>query len=137
MENFGLCPVQSPSPMFLARPSPRKSEWLLDWMRNCWYDICCTLAPQKAPRVSQQLLCDFWWFNFNIVSRVMVIKCNFFQVALVSVLLYGCTTWMLTKSKEKNLDRNSTRMLWAILKANILQNSSCMATYLLSLKPSK
>ena len=30
---------------------------------------------------------------------------------VVSILLYGCTTWTLTKRIEKKLDRNSTRML--------------------------
>ena len=39
----------------------------------------------------------------------------FFQAAVVSILLYGCTTWTLTKRMEKKLDGNYTRMLWAIL----------------------
>ena len=38
-----------------------------------------------------------------------------FQAAVVSILLYGCTTWTLTKWMEKNLDGNYTRMLRAIL----------------------
>ena len=42
-------------------------------------------------------------------------KRSFFQVAVVSILLYGCTTWMLTKCIEKKLDGNYTRMLRAIL----------------------
>ena len=42
-------------------------------------------------------------------------KRSFFQVAVVSILLYGCTTWMLTKRLEKKLDGNYTRMLRAIL----------------------
>ena len=41
-------------------------------------------------------------------------KSNFFQVAVVSILLYGCTTWTLTKRMEK-LDGNYTRMLRVIL----------------------
>ena len=41
-------------------------------------------------------------------------KCSFFQ-AVVSILLYGCTTWMLTKRLEKKLDSNYTRMQWAKL----------------------
>ena len=36
------------------------------------------------------------------------------QAAVVSILLYGCTTWTLTKRLEK-LDGNYTRMLRAIL----------------------
>ena len=43
------------------------------------------------------------------------IKHSFFQAAVVSILLYGCTTWTLTKRMEKKLDGNNTRMLWAIL----------------------
>ena len=42
-------------------------------------------------------------------------KCSFFQAVVVSILLYGCTTWMLTKRLEKKLDGNYTRMLRAIL----------------------
>ena len=38
-------------------------------------------------------------------------KCSFFQAAIVSILLYGCTTWTLTKQLEKRLDGNYTRML--------------------------
>ena len=42
-------------------------------------------------------------------------KRSFFQAAIVSILLYGCTTWTLTKRLEKKLDGNYTRMLRAIL----------------------
>ena len=42
-------------------------------------------------------------------------KRSFFQAAVVSILLYGCTTWMLTKRLEKKLDNNYRRMLRAIL----------------------
>ena len=42
-------------------------------------------------------------------------KRSFFQAAVVSILLYGCTTWTLTKRLEKKLDANYTRMLRAIL----------------------
>ena len=40
---------------------------------------------------------------------------SFFQAAVVSILLYVCTTWTLTKRLEKKLDGNYTRMLRAIL----------------------
>ena len=43
------------------------------------------------------------------------IKHSFFQTTVMSILIYGCTTWMLTKCMEKKLDCNYTRMLWAIL----------------------
>ena len=42
-------------------------------------------------------------------------KRSFFQVVVVSILLYGCTTWTLTIRLEKKLDGNYTRMLRAIL----------------------
>ena len=38
-------------------------------------------------------------------------KRSFFQAAVVSILLYGCTIWTLTKLLEKKLDCNYTRML--------------------------
>ena len=43
------------------------------------------------------------------------IKCSFFQAAVVSILLYGSTTWTLTKRMEKKLDAKYTKMLRAIL----------------------
>ena len=43
------------------------------------------------------------------------IKRSFFQAVVVSIRLYGCTTWMLIKHMEKKLDGNYKKMLWAIL----------------------
>ena len=42
-------------------------------------------------------------------------KPSFFKAVVVSILLYGCTTWTLTKRLEKKLDGNYTRTLRAIL----------------------
>ena len=42
-------------------------------------------------------------------------KRSFLQAAVVLILLYGCTTWTLTKRLEKKFDSNYTRMLRAIL----------------------
>ena len=42
-------------------------------------------------------------------------KRSFFQVVVVSILLYGCTSWTLTKQMEKKPDGTYTRMLRAIL----------------------
>ena len=42
-------------------------------------------------------------------------KRSFFQTTVASILLYGCTTWTLTKRLEKKLDGNYTRTLRAIL----------------------
>ena len=49
-------------------------------------------------------------------------KRSFFQAAVVSILLYGCTTWTLTKRLEKKLDGNYTRMLRAILNKSWCQH---------------
>ena len=42
-------------------------------------------------------------------------KRSFLQAAIVSILLYGCTTWTLPKRLEKNPDGNYTRMLRGLL----------------------
>ena len=47
-----------------------------------------------------------------------------YLAAVVSILLYGCTTWTLTKRLEKKLDGNYTRMLRAILNESWRQHST-------------
>ena len=42
-------------------------------------------------------------------------KRSFFQAVVMSILLYGCTTWTLTKCMEKSLTANYTRILQTIL----------------------
>ena len=64
-------------------------------------------------------------------------KRSFFQAAVVSILLYGCTTWTLTKRLEKKLDSNYTRMLRTRPGGNTPQNANYTATYLPSRKLSK
>ena len=49
------------------------------------------------------------------LKKINKMKRSFFQAAVTSILLYGCTTWTLTKRLEKKLDGNYTRMLRAIL----------------------
>ena len=51
-------------------------------------------------------------------------KRSFFQAAVVSILLYGCTTRTLTKRLEKKLDGNYTRILRAILNKSWRQHST-------------
>ena len=67
-------------------------------------------------------------------------KRSFFQAAVVSILLYGCTTWTITKRLEKKLDGIYTRMLRAILNnswRNTPQSTNYTATCLPSRKLSK
>ena len=65
---------------------------------NIYFDYIC----------QETLLCTIKLIDFSKMKR------SFFQVAVVSILLYGCTTWMLTERLEK-LDGNYTRILRAIL----------------------
>ena len=56
-------------------------------------------------------LLDIW--NSYLSNKI---KRSFFQVVVVSILLFGCTAGTLTKRIEKKkLDSNNTRMLRAIL----------------------
>ena len=56
-------------------------------------------------------------------------KRSFFQAAVVSILLYGFTTWTLTKRREKKLDGNYTRMLRAILNKSWRQQPTRLQLY--------
>ena len=51
-------------------------------------------------------------------------KRSFFQAAVISILLYGCTTWTLAKRTEKKLDSNYKRMLSPILNKSWKQHST-------------
>ena len=57
------------------------------------------------------------------------IKRCFFQAAVMSILLYGCTTWTLTKGMEKKLNGNYTRMLQAILNKSWKQHPTKQQLY--------
>ena len=65
------------------------------------------------------------------------IKRNFFQVVIVSILLYGGTSWTLTKRIDKKLHGKYSRMLALSLTnpvGNLPNNNSCLATYFSSHK---
>ena len=70
------------------------------------------------------------WTSINRLSIIWKsdltdkMKHNFFQAAVASILLYGCTTWTLTKRLEKKLDGNDTRMLQATLNKSWRQHST-------------
>ena len=53
----------------------------------------------------------------------------FFQAAVVSVLLYGCTTWILKKNIMKKQDRKCIRMLQSILNKSWKQHSTKQRWY--------
>ena len=71
-----------------------------------------------------------WWFGLVWKSDLTdKRKRSFFQAAVVSILLYGCTTWTLTKRLEKKQDGNYTRMLRAILNKSWRQHSTKYQLY--------
>ena len=57
------------------------------------------------------------------------IQRSFFQAAVASILLYGCSTWTLRKRLEKKLDGNYTRMLRAILNKSRRQHPTIHQLY--------
>ena len=56
-------------------------------------------------------------------------KHSFFQTVVVSIMLYGCTTWTLTKRMEKKLDGKYTKMLRAILNKSWRQHPTKQHLY--------
>ena len=75
---------------------------------------------------------------WRVINRLSVIwksdltdrmKRSFFLAAIVSILLYGCTTWTLSKRLEKKLDGNYTRMLRAILNKSWRQHPTKQQLY--------
>ena len=75
------------------------------------------------------------WTAIDSLSVILLsdltnkIKHSFFQAVVVSILLYGCTTWTLTKRMEKKLDDNYTRTLRAILNKSWRQHSTKQRLY--------
>ena len=83
-----------------------------------WFTYLGTRVSSTEKDIDMRLM-KAW----TAIDRLLIIwksdltdkmKCSFFQAVVVSVLLYGCTTWTLTKWLEKKLDSNYTRMLRAI-----------------------
>ena len=99
-------------------------RYLFLWRCRCNilkdYSFCWNKCYYKEWVTFKGLFCVIW----TAINRLSTIwksdltdkmKRSFFQAAVTSILLYGCTTWTLTKRLEKKLDGNYTRMLRAIL----------------------
>ena len=65
-------------------------------------------------------------WNLDLTDNM---KRSFFKAAVVSILLYGCTTWTLTKRMKKKLDGNYTRMLRVILNKSWRQHPTKQQRY--------
>ena len=80
------------------------------WLAKAWSAIDWLLVVWKS----------------NLTNKM---KRSFFQATVVSILLYGCTTWTLTKRMKKKLDGNYTRMLRAILNKSWRQHPTKQQLY--------
>ena len=74
------------------------------------------------------------WYPSRIPMTVTIMQWTFLsdyflQAAVVSILLYGCIIWTLTKQLEKKLDGNYTRMLRAILNKSWQQHPTRRQLY--------
>ena len=83
--------------------------WIQKRVLEIWTEKDIDTRLTKA-WIAIDWLSDIW--KSDLTDRM---KCSFFQAAVVSILLYGCTTWTLTKRMEKKLDGNYTRMVRSIL----------------------
>ena len=63
------------------------------------------------------------WFQVFQSNANNMVSSNYFYL-IICLLLYGCTTWTLTKHMEKKLDGNYIRMLRAILDKSWRQHST-------------
>ena len=125
--------------------------YLLMCLHICTYVLVTLYTTISTSIMSHLQVCVFFSlfkfpFPFNLffflspshcllVSFIIIIissdkmKRSFFQAAVVSILLYGCTTWTLTKRLEKKLDGNYTRMLRAILNKSWQQHPTRRQLY--------
>ena len=90
-------------------------SWLIKWQSYSFW--------RSVMVIFNLYLHAFFNKSWTAINRLSIIwksdltdkmKRSFFQAAVTSILLYGCTTWALTKRVEKKLDGNYTRMLRAI-----------------------
>ena len=88
---------------------------------SCWVLLTYLGSSVESTEKDIETRLTKAWTAINRLSTIWKsdltdeIKRSFFQAAVTSILLYGCTTWTLTKRLEKKLDGNYTRMLRAIL----------------------
>ena len=104
----------SPSPAHLTHTTTI-TLWRIKCKRLYFYKEVCSfvhwsscITVDYVPHIFVYVLCSYVWLYNKINS-------NFFQVEVVSVLLYECITWTLAEPLEKKLNGNCTRKLRAIL----------------------
>ena len=79
-----------------------------------WLKSCLRLISQTLSIISVDVQEDY--FFVGIVCFCFILGVIYIYIRSdLSILLYGCTTWTLTKLLERRLDGNYTRMLRAVL----------------------
>ena len=91
-------------------------------------DLLGVMDDRDERRERVRNLCQLYLIIWKSIL-IDKMKSSFFQAAVVLILLYGCTTWMLTKRLEKKLDGNYTRMLRAILNKSWQQHPTRRQLY--------
>ena len=101
----------------LANESTLLFPWIPIWL-GIQQNITFTYLGSSVSSIETDI--NTWlakaWTAINRLSVIRKsdptdkIKCSFFPAVVVLILLYGCTTWTLTKRMEKKLDANYTRM---------------------------
>ena len=103
-----------------------------------WIDIIVGKKWLILNRIISVIRGDLKPFNYVQATRLtysfpiyiyIYMTSYIFQAVVVSILLYGCTTWMLTKRMEKKLDGNYTGMLRAILNKSRRQHPTKQQLY--------
>ena len=92
-----------------------KMRGIFFW-RSVFAQLHCVVVFMHA-----SVLYEYTTHESDVTDKM---KRSFFQAAVASILLYGCTTWTLTKRLEKKLDGNYTRMLRAILNKSWRQHTT-------------
>ena len=95
------------------------------------YMCVCVCVWLSSDLLRNSILCPFLLSAECFISDK--IKQDFFQAVAVWMLLYGCTTWMLTKCIEKRLDKNYTTRLHAVLNKSWKQHSTKQWLYIYQL----
>ena len=103
------------------------------------HQICLVSYPGYSyPSIEMQPLYSTaltdWANSYKVLTDKM--KRSFFQAAVASILLYGCTTWTLTKRLEKKtaITQECCKQSWTSPGGNTPQDTNCTATCLLSRK---
>ena len=90
-----------------------KSSLLLSSLKLFKFSIRVCLELLGLITSLKAILIFVFFFGLNYVLAFHYLtdkmKRNFFQAAVMSILLYGCTTWRLTKRLEEKLDKNAAR----------------------------